>query len=152
MTKWFSFRVLKNAAKRVILSSVFGEYADRRLIQAALDINNEAYSPIIESKDEFWVDYVADLGDGFDSTYSIAYLLGQKEIKVEGHSHPLPQGQILIMGGDQVYPVADDADYRTKLLKPYSYAFPQTEAPLDKHPSLFLIPGNMTGMTDYHYF
>lgn len=84
MTKWFSFRVLKNAANRVILSSVFGEYADRRLIQAALDINKEAYSPITESNDDFWVDYVADLGDGFDSTYSIAYLLGQKEIKVDG--------------------------------------------------------------------
>lgn len=139
MTKWFSFDVLKNAAKRVILSSIFGEYADRRLIQAALNLNCKPYTPI-ESKEEFWVDYVADLGDGFDSTYAIAYLLGQKEITVEEHS--LPQGDLLIMGGDQVYPVANNADYHNKLLTPYQYAFPKTNNPTDNHPSLFLIPGN----------
>lgn len=44
MTQWFSFDVLKNAAKRVILSSIFGEYADRRLIQAALDVNCKPYT------------------------------------------------------------------------------------------------------------
>ena len=33
---------------------------------------------------ELWLDYVADLGDGFDATYSVAYLLAQPHLEVDG--------------------------------------------------------------------
>jgi hypothetical protein len=33
---------------------------------------------------ELWFDYVADLGDGFHATYSVAYLLAQPQLEVDG--------------------------------------------------------------------
>jgi hypothetical protein len=37
MTRWFSPNLLRKLLLKVILSDVFGQYADRRLIVAALD-------------------------------------------------------------------------------------------------------------------
>ena len=89
-----------------------------------------------------WVDYVADTGDGFDSTYSIAYLLGQKQLTIPEEPQPLQRGQVLLMGGDQVYPFASKSEYKLKLLLPYSYSFPKDNNQGASHPPLFLIPGN----------
>ena len=80
-----------------------------------------------------WIDYVADLGDGFNSTYAIAYLLGQKFIEVKG-AGTLPRGQALIMGGDQVYPHATVDDYRRRMRAPYDFAFPNSDAEDAEHP------------------
>lgn len=149
MVRWFSLPVLLIAARDSILSSIFGSYADRRLVHAALNVINEEalqkeYDYIQKIKanknDEVWLDYVADLGDGFNSTYSIAYLLGQKEIEVDGHK--LPRGSVLIMGGDQVYPLATKEEYKRRLEVPYNYAFPKSDSPDAVKPYLFLIPGN----------
>src|SRR6266850_5884441 len=46
-----------------------------------------------------WVDFIADLGDGFEATYAMAYLLAAHELTVCGTDKPLPAGQILIFGG-----------------------------------------------------
>jgi Calcineurin-like phosphoesterase len=48
---------------------------------------------------------------------------------------------VLIMGGDQVYPDSSRANYRDRLLFPYSLAFPDTDAGT-AHTPVFLIPGN----------
>jgi hypothetical protein len=110
MVRWFSTSVLVTTGRKAMVSALFGEYADSRLLQAALDPVDKT---TIQSRCNFvcrlpagpdgsiWVDYVADLGDGFDSTYAIAYLLGQKSLEVEGLDYPLPRGQALFMGGDQ---------------------------------------------------
>lgn len=149
MVRWFSFGVLWQAARRSILSAIFGVYADRRLIHAALDVASDdvikeryQYAEKIKqnSKGETWIDYVADLGDGFDSTYAIAYLLGRKTLKIGNDE--LPRGQALIMGGDQVYPTATKEDYEQRLKVPYRYAFPKSDRPDAEHPPVFLIPGN----------
>ena len=63
-----------------------------------------------------WLDYVADLGDGFDATYSVAYLLAQPELTVDGHR--LPRAQTLVMGGDQVYPSASYEAYEDRCKGP----------------------------------
>ncbi len=47
-----------------------------------------------------WIDFVADLGDGFDATYAIASLLSQESLVVGDVT--LPRGQLLVMGGDEV--------------------------------------------------
>src|SRR5262245_57455036 len=93
MTPWFRPILLAKLLWRVIVSDLFGQYADRRLIVAALDTvpneelvrrarkfmpgedNEGAWSLHPDSEDAIWIDYVADLGDGFDSTYAIASLL-----------------------------------------------------------------------------
>ncbi len=75
-----------------------------------------------------WVDFVADLGDGFDATYAIACLLAQETLKVDGHlTH---RGQVLVMGGDEVYPNATRKAYKQKLRDPYDWAFPDPDPKL----------------------
>ncbi|MCC7307684.1 MAG: metallophosphoesterase [Acidobacteria bacterium] len=152
MVHWFSPMVLIQTAKKVLDSTLFGQYADRRLVQAALDspIDHETLiekycggeKGICGDKDgsEIWVDYVADLGDGFDSTYSIAYMIGQKEMKIGAHK--LPRADCLVMGGDQVYPDASRDEYKKRMLRPYRAAFPRTSKKDACHPKVFLIPGN----------
>jgi hypothetical protein len=85
-----------------------------------------------------WIDYIADLGDGFEATYAMAYLLASEELKVEGEATPLPAGKLLVMGGDQVYPDATKQEYNNRLRDPYDWAW-KTDRPTRK---LFAIPGN----------
>lgn len=68
-------------------------------------------------RSEFWVDYVADVGDGWNSTYAIAYLIGQRSLKVthDEKDLTLPRADCLIMGGDEVYPFADKDDYTRRM-------------------------------------
>jgi hypothetical protein len=150
MVGWFDPPMLVDIARQAIVSALFGQYADRRLIQAALDPAGDAEIMARAAKtanlkcDEdgaVWIDYVADLGDGFDSTYAIAYLLAQPELRI-GDGQPLPRGQMLIMGGDQVYPAATRKEYRRRMRRPYAHAFPDSTAPDAAHPPLLLIPGN----------
>jgi hypothetical protein len=153
MVHWFSPKVLFKTLKKVLPSTLFGQYADRRLVHAALDSPVDAEKIIetccggpggvcFENRSKFWVDYVADLGDGWDSTYSVAYLIGQKEIGVDGVQ--LSRANCLVMGGDEVYPDASREDYRKRMQRPYRAAFPKqnTPRPGAVHPPLYLIPGN----------
>ena len=149
MVRWFKPSLLIDTARQAIASALFGQYADRRLIQAALGGQLDAtviaacdISRDTQDADEaVWVDFVADLGDGFDSTYAIAYLLSRRSLQVEPGME-LPRGRVLLMGGDQVYPTATREEYKRRFTKPYALAFPNSKAPNADHPFLFLIPGN----------
>jgi len=140
MTNWFSPKVLIKTGFRSFLSAVFATYADKRAIIAVL----KPAEPVTDWKNdkEVWIDYVADVGDGWNSTYSIAWCLAQlkQTVKIKGKNTDLPRGEILIMGGDQVYPYASAEEYKTKLVRPYQAALPCT--PKKKHPTIFAIPGN----------
>ncbi|WFU20508.1 metallophosphoesterase [Bradyrhizobium sp. CB3481] len=129
---------------------MFGQYADRRLIVAALDTQapeehlKRATAPVgtlNPNRDgPVWFDFVADLGDGFDSTFAVACVLARKEWEFDGDK--LPRGQMLIMGGDEVYPLANAQTYRNQLWQPYSWAFPDHDRKDHEGVSLFAIPGN----------
>ena len=155
MTGWFQPTLLARMLQRVLISETFGQYADRRLLVAALDTVPEdehvrrakmlvegdgpgALEP--DAEGAVWIDYVADLGDGFDSTYAIASLLAQEELTVDGHA--TRRGQVLLMGGDEVYPDASGDNYQKKLLDPYGWAFPDPAPDSPEGPSLYAIPGN----------
>lgn len=137
MVHWFSPIVLLKTAKKVMDSTLFGQYADRRLVHAALDSPINEKTLIKEScggeegicgqkdQSEIWVDYVADLGDGFDSTYAIAYLIGQKNLQINDGPE-LPRADCLIMGGDQVYPDASREEYKIRMQRSYRAAFHRT--------------------------
>jgi hypothetical protein len=148
MTGWFHPVLLGKLLLRVIISDVFGQYADRRLINAALDtVPNDDHrrradltkSVTYDDEGAIWIDYVSDLGDGFDATYAIAYLLAQPSLTIEGQP-ALPRGSVLIMGGDEVYPTAGRDDYKIKTRLPYSFALPDTKQ--QPHRPLLLLPGN----------
>ncbi|MGH0256293.1 metallophosphoesterase [Sinorhizobium meliloti] len=96
----------------------------------------------VDEDGNIWIDFVADIGDGFDETYAVAYMLAQKHLGVKGVEHALPRGSVLIIGGDLVYPTASREIYKEKMRRPYSLAQPDNEADGAFHPRLFAIPGN----------
>jgi hypothetical protein len=145
MTRWFDPRLLCKLLLQVIVGDLFGQYADRRLILAALDrvdsdeIRARADIGLSPGPDgAIWIDYVSDLGDGFDATYAVAYCLAQATLVVEGES--LPRGGLLIMGGDEVYPTSSREAYNARLRAPYELAFPNKRG--SSHLPVFMVPGN----------
>src|ERR1051326_6695707 len=122
MVHWLSPRMLANTAIQVVISDTFGELLDKRELEAQLPTRIHDERP--EGRDDvgMWFDYMADSGDGFDSTYTIAYLLAQDHLSVGGDE--LPRGRFLMMGGDQVYPTPSKAVYDEKLKGPYKAALP----------------------------
>jgi hypothetical protein len=158
MTRWFAPVLMAKLVWNVVVAQLFGQFADRRLIVAALDplpdekiverarqflpdVGNprfSAFSP--DAEGALWIDYVADLGDGFDSTYAIASLLAQEELTVDGRR--TQRGKLLVMGGDEVYPNASDENYNLKLRAPYDWAFPDLDPASDKGPPVYAVPGN----------
>jgi hypothetical protein len=132
---WLQPVQLSGTALRVILSQLFGVYLDKRELQNTLPAR--VYDEGAD-RDELWFDFVADLGDGFDATYSIAYLLAQPSLTVDGHD--LPRGKVLMMGGDEVYPTADTQAYEDRTKGPYKAALPCASGA--DQPQLYALPGN----------
>jgi hypothetical protein len=154
MVSWYDPRLLTRIGIRTVVSSVFGQYADQRLMQAVTDRGDDdelckrydysdPRSPdpqrriATDESGAYWVDYVADVGDGFEATYTAAYLLAQDSLDVKG-AGPLRHGEILILGGDQCYPQATREEYKERLLQPFGWAF---SVPWPDR-KLFAIPGN----------
>ncbi len=137
MVRWFDPHQLIDTAVRVLVAGVFSSYADSREAQARepAEVADRSAEP------ELWLDYVADLGDGWNSTYTVARLLAAEAITVDGDGceHATQRGRILVFGGDAVYPVPKAAEYANRTLGPYRSALPC--AP-DRAPELFAIPGS----------
>jgi hypothetical protein len=133
---WLSPGLLLRTGIRSGLAEVFGAYLDKRELQNALP--SDTYRDHAEA-DELWLDYIADLGDGFNPTYTMAYLLAQPSLTVAGQA--LPRGQVLIMGGDSVYPTASGQGYEDRCKGPYTAAMP-LPPPDQPQPKLYALPGN----------
>jgi hypothetical protein len=69
---------------------------------------------------ELWFDFMADTGDGGNSTYSVARLLAQPSLTVGDLK--LPRGHLLIVGGDLAYPNPSTYSYERRLFQPFEYA------------------------------
>lgn len=53
-------------------------------------------------RDELWFDFMADTGDGGNSSYSVARLLAQPSLRVRNNDSliTLLRGNLLLIGGD----------------------------------------------------
>jgi hypothetical protein len=158
MTGWYDPRRLISIGIRVTEATVFGKLFDRRELMAALDpfdradfIANCDFSSAAHLAEDgnFWLDFCADTGDGWWPTHAVARLLARQELwpkaSPEGEplSGPLPQGRLLVFGGDQVYPTPSKADYEEKLQAPFEDAnTKETGAPRLMDRVLFALPGN----------
>lgn len=180
MVAWFHPALLFRAAFHSIIASLFGRYADRRtILQLEDDIPANTddqhrfakrydYSRYEFGNEPFWVDYASDLGDGFDSTYAVSYMMAAPSLA--GRTNPqfpdiagvdglspdveLNAGKVLIMGGDQIYPWPSREAYAEKVQRPYSWALPPKpqstaeaqgggpDAEPDVERDVFAIPGN----------
>ena len=86
MVRWLDPHQLLDTAVRVLLSGVFSSYADGRELQAM----EPAEVPDRSGEADLWLDYVADLGDGWNSTYTVARLLATDELKLDWDARSTP--------------------------------------------------------------
>ncbi|MFD3945142.1 hypothetical protein [Streptomyces sp. NPDC058579] len=135
--RWLAPKELTRTAVKVGLAAMFAGYSDKREIQGALEAAL-LHAPLADPRaEEIWIDFVADLGDGFEATASVAAALGADSLAVPEHT-PLPRGSLLVLGGDQVYPVASTSAYEDRMKGPYRAALPS--AP--DEPLMVALPGN----------
>ncbi|MDQ1653145.1 MAG: hypothetical protein QOI35_2345, partial [Cryptosporangiaceae bacterium] len=126
--RWLSPTELARTGLATILAGIFGVYADKREQQDGRSFDQDVFV-----HDGQWLDFVADVGDGFDATYTVASLLAADGLTVEGMH--LPRGEVLVMGGDEVYPSASTVAYEQRTTRPYRAAFPDSAQPADDNPS-----------------
>lgn len=137
MVRWLSPTGLASSAFRVLLAGIFGLYSDKRELEEVLP-KRDPVRDDLSARGELWIDYVADLADGWNPTYAVASLLAQNELLLSGTE--TRRGDLLVMGGDQVYPFATEEEYSHRFVAPYLAALPcVTEA---EPPRLYAIPGN----------
>ncbi|WP_426006604.1 hypothetical protein ACPFL9_06840 [Paenarthrobacter sp. NyZ202] len=183
--RWLSPASLARTALKVAAATVFADFGDKRELEGSFPADHlslhtlptpgqPAQPPVgsrglphpreLQSRgnnpdtgpEELWLDFTADLGDGFDATYTVAWLLAQEALAVNGRE--LPRGQVLVLGGDEVYPVASPAAYENRMAGPYRTAFPARPLPCpqngpnqpenaqsgpnNKPPIMLALPGN----------
>jgi hypothetical protein len=138
MVGWYDPRVLAHSGYQVAIANIFGRHSDTRLIEAlASQPQNEfEYS---SAPGDFWLDYAADIGDGWNSTFAIADAIAQPElILTDGNGQVKTRsGRVLVFGGDEVYPYPTRSEYETRTETPYKLAFAGRA-----RPDVFAIPGN----------
>ena len=143
--RWLSVPQLVRTAVDVLQASSFAKYADKRETMATSP--REFYrlpAADEEPRDAVFVDYVADTGDGFNATFATARVLSGT---ADGALAPDPefatrgaQADLLVFGGDEVYPVASALQYEQRLNEVL-----RTAAILDKvvdPPPVMALPGN----------
>jgi hypothetical protein len=144
MVRWLHPAQLIRAGMDAIVSAVFGARADQRLVEAVVRPQEPYfdYSRVEDPDGRFWLDYVADTGDGWNPTYCIARLLALPTLEVgtePGKRELTRRGRVLVLGGDAVYPGASREVYEERLIQPYEAAMRRSHPP---HPDMFVIPGN----------
>jgi hypothetical protein len=160
MVGWYDPRQLARTAIDVLISTIFGRHSDSRVMEALVSgppSDPPDYTHVWKegpdgrdipdangaARKDIWVDYVGDVGDGWDSTYAVAHYLAHPELDIHnavgGGTCRTKRGDILIFGGDQVYPAAERKQYRERLTQPYETALCSTSWP---HPHAYAIPGN----------
>ena len=66
MVGWYDPRVLMHSAYQVAIANIFGRHSDTRLIEA-LASQPQSEFDYSQHGGDFWLDYVADIGDGWNS-------------------------------------------------------------------------------------
>ncbi|MDR2213141.1 MAG: hypothetical protein LBE21_05895, partial [Pseudomonadales bacterium] len=161
--RWFDLRQLLATAAKTIAATIVGPMSGRRELMAALDPldgTNKNYVDLSQCGPELWLDYLADTGDGWNATTSVAWLLGRDALLLDREGQPtpqaipptqaeldlkasaeqilLPRGEVLIAGGDEVYPTASAKDYQRRLIRPFECARFSQDPPRQ----ILAIPGN----------
>ena len=149
MVRWYDPVLLAKTGIRATVSTAIGEVADSREIHAALTAPPKIYdhSKDTKSTEDFWFDFVADLGDGWQAGNTVAKAICQETINIDGQE--IPRGKLLIMGGYEVYPTPSQEAYRERTIDPWN------EACKDLPPfetTLYALPGNHDWYDGLHAF
>ncbi|VAI36062.1 unnamed protein product [Triticum turgidum subsp. durum] len=114
MVPWYSGTstdLFKTVFDLMISVTLFVGRFDMRMMQAAMNKtpdeskSSDLLYDHLDGKDELWFDFIADTGDGGNSTYAIARLLAQPSLVVKSDDSRLilPRGELLLIGGDLAY-------------------------------------------------
>ncbi|KAK6938720.1 Calcineurin-like phosphoesterase domain, ApaH type, partial [Dillenia turbinata] len=183
MVPWYSGTsadLFKTVFDLLVSVTVFVGRFDMRMMQAAMTrVQDGAKQGVClydhySDKEELWFDFMADTGDGGNSSYAVARLLAQPNLYVNiGDSEcALPRGDFLLIGGDLAYPNPSAFTYERRLFCPFEYALQpppwykqehiavnKPELPYGvsdlKHydgPQCFVIPGNHDWFDGLHTF
>ena len=143
MVPWLRPQLLIKAARAVVVSDLFARVVDKREIEAGLPpepvepkrklfgrtpnkVQPYTHGDYRDVDGALWFDYVSDVGEGFDPTYTVAWLLAQGSLPAS-NSHGaamLPRGRFLILGGDKANPAPSWEEYQNPLIGPYKAALP----------------------------
>lgn len=152
MVRWYQPLLLLRTGARALLATVVGQLADNRELQAldhraqanqwdysrsALSPDEPTNTPTEAAQEDFWFDFVADMGDGWEPSHAIAAALAEPELLVGDTL--LPRGELLVLGGDLVYPDPSLDAYARRTLAPYQVACEGVE-PFQA--DVFAVPGN----------
>ncbi|KAL3617939.1 hypothetical protein CASFOL_038260 [Castilleja foliolosa] len=133
MVPWYSGTsadLFKTVFDLLVSVTVFVGRFDMRMMQAAMSKVEDAgkqgdllYDQFSE-QDDLWFDFMADTGDGGNSSYSVARLLAQPSIRIRTNDSQvtLPRGNLLLIGGDLAYPNPSAFTYERRLFRPFEYA------------------------------
>src|SRR5262245_50258919 len=104
MYGWYDPAHLLQTGIRVVIATVFGEFLDRRELfgnrddpkPASLDpYHDYSVDAANAPRNEIWLDFVADTGDGWDPTYAVARLLARSNLafrEAKGQWRSTPPG------------------------------------------------------------
>jgi Calcineurin-like phosphoesterase len=142
MVGWYDPPQLLRTGAFVLVSQQFALHADNREIQALDKPHANCADYSTSYLDDIWIDFVADCGDGWNSTYAVASALAKEQLQLtlpNGNDAVLHRGKLLIFGGDLIYPTPTGRGYDDRLLKPYFDAFSQEPK---NWPDVWALPGN----------
>ena len=104
-TQWMRWQCYQDAVFHFFLSMIRMKYVDIRSEyenrEKTFDLSGRKKGP--DDDDGFWFDFVADTGDSFNSTYTVAQCL-TRDLELPGMSFKLPSSSLLLHGGDISYP------------------------------------------------
>ncbi|KAJ8772878.1 hypothetical protein K2173_028055 [Erythroxylum novogranatense] len=182
MVPWYSGTsadLFKTVFDLLVSVTVFVGRFDMRMMQAAMNnVQDGAEGDTIydhfSEKEDIWFDFMADTGDGGNSSYTVARLLAQPSICLTSGDSvlSLPRGNFLLIGGDLAYPNPSAFTYEKRLFRPFEYALqpppwhmpehiaahkpelPRGVAELKQYdgPQCFVIPGNHDWFDGLHTF
>jgi hypothetical protein len=156
MVHWFDPVQLLDTGVKALASVLVGERSDHRVVQALASPQLNYYDYTVHHpdpaedprpgdrlRDGIWIDYACDTGDGWNSTYAVAYALAQPMLELADHNgatHRTERGHVLVFGGDLVYPTSSRIEYLRRLVVPFETA--SADMAPDEAPDVFAIPGN----------
>jgi 3',5'-cyclic AMP phosphodiesterase CpdA len=157
MVRWFDPGQLLGTGAKALAALLVGERSDPRLVQAIAARETALHDYTVHftdgptgpcpdpgrPRDEIWIDYVSDTGDGWNPVYAVAYAVTQPVLELRGpggERSTTPRGDLLVFGGDLVYPASSREEYQRRLVTPYEHAF--GDAHPAEPPHVFAIPGN----------
>ena len=159
MASWYEYSMAQTAIDLFIHASIFaGRFDMRHLLgtTSTFDVRSEVTKVGTRSdpyyhdhsqnhsqednesdgnNEEMWFDFMADCGDGFDSSYAIARLLAQPTLRAFSPSTKqdivTKRGRVLLIGGDLAYPNPTRENYEERFVRVFEDAMqPPTDHPL----------------------